>query len=114
LSSTCTLTVPVTKPLAAASILTDWVPSATLSSTRITEKVTEPWPSGIVTVAGTVASLGSLLLKLTSRSPLVPGARLTVAVNVPAASDTSSTGSSSVSVGGRSPTRASTTASAIT
>ena len=69
--------------MADAVTVTDWVPSTVDSLTPVISKVTESLPSGMVTLAGTVASVVSLLVKLTVRSPTVPELRDTVAVETP-------------------------------
>ena len=76
-------TLPSAKPPAVAVSVTAWVPSARLSSTPLTVTWAELWPSRMVTLAGSVASPGSLLRRLTVRSPAVPVLRPTVSVAVP-------------------------------
>ena len=57
------------------------VPSSTASSTPVMLNGAEVvWPSGIVTVSGTVASVGSLVASCTVNSPLVSEPREIVAV----------------------------------
>ena len=53
------------------------------SSTAVTVKLTEAWPAGMVTVAGTVASVMSSLASVTISSPVVSVLRETVALLVP-------------------------------
>src|SRR5262245_18725860 len=53
-------------PLADAVIVTVWVPSRKVSSTDAIGNVADVCPAGMVTDAGTVASLVSLLLRLTT------------------------------------------------
>ena len=66
-----------------AVIVTVCFRSLRLSSTAVIGKVTDDWPSGISTVAGTVASDVSLLESVTSTSPVGRLLRDTVAVAVP-------------------------------
>jgi hypothetical protein len=61
----------VLKPDTLALSTTDCEASARLSSTAWTLKVLEAAPARIVTVAGTVAALVSLLFRVTIRSALV-------------------------------------------
>ena len=56
------------------------VPSTTASSTAATAKVAELWPAAIVTVVGTVASVVSLLARLTVTAEVVGPCRVTVPV----------------------------------
>ena len=58
-------------------------PSGTVSSTPVIVNVTDACPLGIVTVAGTVASVVSLLTSETTRSPSVVKLRVTVPVAMP-------------------------------
>ena len=52
-----------------------------MSLTIVIGNVTDSWPFGIVTVAGTVAAPVSLLASVTTRSPTVPRVLVTVAVS---------------------------------
>ena len=52
-----------------------------VSLTIVIGNVTDSWPFGIVTVAGTVAAPVSLLASVTTRSPTVPRVLVTVAVS---------------------------------
>ena len=80
--SSCTVisNVGVLASVALAVMVTVLLPSGKLSSTALTSKFALVWFAGIVTVAGTVASVMSLELRFTTRSlaPLV--ARPTVPV----------------------------------
>ena len=60
------------------------MPSNTASSTAATAKVAEAWPAAIVTVAGTVPSVVSLLARLTVTAEVVGPVRVTVPVAAPA------------------------------
>ena len=64
-------------------IVTVCARSLRASSTAVIGNVTDCWPSGIRTVAGTVASVRSLLESVTSTSPIGRLLRLTVPVAVP-------------------------------
>ena len=79
-SVTSSESVPLASPLAAAVIVTVCVPSTSLSSSAVMSNVALFWPSRMVTVAGTVTSVVSLLVRLTDRSPEVEPVRVTVAV----------------------------------
>ena len=83
-SSSSTVTVAETekKSVAVAVITELCVPSARRSSTPEIEKVTDDWPSGIVTVAGTVAADVVPLASATTSAPEVPAAALRVTVPV--------------------------------
>jgi hypothetical protein len=58
----------------------DLLPSAMPSWTAPTAKVAEDWPAGMVIVAGTVAALGLVLARLTTKALLVSVLRVTVTV----------------------------------
>ena len=78
------VSLPSTKPVAAAEMVTVWSPSARASSWAVTVKVTEASPAGISTVTGTVASLVSSLVRFTVRAALLSTVlRDTVKVLVP-------------------------------
>ncbi len=55
-------------------------PSGKISSTAVMAKFADAWPDGIVTVAGTVASVVSVEFSVTSRAPVVAPERVTVPV----------------------------------
>src|SRR4051812_38088417 len=107
LSVTLTAAVAV-KPDADAVIVADWVPSGTVASTAATAKVTADCPAGMVTVAGTDASVVSLLESVTTsgwpsgelRRVTVPVAADAPAFSANVAGDTlrASEGSSSATV----------------
>jgi len=79
-ASSCTVRsrVPGMAPEALAVIVAVLFPSGKVSSTAVMLKVTKVWFAGIVTVAGTVASVVSLELRLTTRSLVPLVARVTV------------------------------------
>ena len=83
-SMTSTESVPATNSAAEPLIATDCVPSSIASSIASIEKLTEVWLAGIVTDAGTVASVESLLKSVTVSVRLsVALLRVTVAVVAP-------------------------------
>ena len=80
-SVTARLSVPSTKPAALAVSVTVCVPSTTASSTAsISTAGDVVSPAAIVTEAGSVASLVSLLSKLTTRGLAISPSRVTVTV----------------------------------
>lgn len=83
-SVTLSVSLAFGNPVAVAEIVTFWRPSNSVSSTAVTVKVAEVWFARIVTVAGTVASLVSLLTSVTINGALksVPP-RTTVPIIVP-------------------------------
>ena len=90
---------PALKPLAEARTVADWVPSITPSATGLTSKRASVWPWRMVTVAGVVSSVVSLLLKVTTRSPSAGVLRLTVPPTGPPSSPTDSASSVTLRVG---------------
>src|SRR5690606_35476520 len=68
-------------------------------STAVIEKSTDACPSGIMTLAGTVASSGSLLVRLTTTASVVPKLRDTVAVATPPFSAMLPVGTATLNVG---------------
>ena len=84
-SVTSSESLTATYPVEVALMFTVCVPSSRASSTALISKVADACPAGIVTVAGTVASEVSSLLRLTMTSKVVSVLlRVTVAVVVPA------------------------------
>ncbi len=71
------------KPAAEAEMSNVRLPSATELSTAAMLNEANDAPAGIVTLAGTVAELGSLLLKLTTTADTVSELRVTLPVAVP-------------------------------
>ena len=69
--------MPGVAPVAVAVIVAVLLPSGKLSFTAVMSKLTEAWPSGIVTEAGTVASVVSLEDSVTSSDPVVEPERVT-------------------------------------
>ncbi len=105
LSVTCSVSLPLLNPVAEAVIVTVCVPSTIASSTAAKVTVTEDCPAGIVTVAGTVASVVSLLDRFTVRAAVVFVLRLivTVVAAEPAFSATEAAATLTVSVGDSAP-----------
>ena len=66
--------------ISVALIVTVCAPSSSASSTASRLTVTDGWPAGIVALAGTVASVGSLLVRLTTSSLVVLAVRVIVTV----------------------------------
>ena len=90
-SVTCSETLPLLKPAAAAIRVAFWVPSWRLSCTALTAKLTERWPTGITTLVCTVASLVSVELSSTVSAVSVGVLRVSVAMAAPAPADSAST-----------------------
>jgi hypothetical protein len=67
LSRTWRVTVAVVTPAPVAVSVNGCGPSAAVSSTMVSVKFAESWPAGMVTVAGTVAWVGSLEVSVTVR-----------------------------------------------
>ena len=84
------VSVPGSWPIHSAVIVTVFVPSTKASSTPLMLKTAESFPSRMVTVGGTLASSGLSLNRLTIKSPVVPGLRITLALAKPPFSDISS------------------------
>jgi len=89
-SVTCSVSLPLVKPVADAVMVTVCVPSTIASSTAARSTVTDDWPAGIVAVVGTVASVVSLLDRSTVRANALSVLRVivTVVAAAPAYSDT--------------------------
>jgi hypothetical protein len=78
LSVTSRASLPLANPLAEAVIVTVWVPSATASSNTSKLTTAEVWPAGIVIVGGTIPSVASLLMRLTTNALVVSVLRVMV------------------------------------
>ena len=77
-SFTVTTVVPAVAPTAEAVMVEVLLPSGKLSLTAVTSKDAEADPFGMVTDAGTVASVASLEERLTTKALVVAPVRVTV------------------------------------
>ena len=79
-SMTVALAAALTKPEDEAEIVAASLPSISLSSTTVTGNVTDVWPAGMVTVAGTDSFFMLLLARDTTSAAAVEVLRVTVPV----------------------------------
>ena len=101
LSVTGSVSLPLVKPVADAVIVTVCIPSTIVSSTAASFTVTEELRARIVAVADTVASLDSLLARVTVNAEVVSVLRVivTVVAAAPAVSATEAAATSTVKAG---------------